>query len=247
MQAPEQNNNQQFQNFKNWRSAIAAVLMMGLGYLSNVVIQWINADKDVQIEEVRLEKDKVEKELEIVKQADAAKQAQEQAFDDITFIYDELAELVENTGAARAIIISVHNGGREIRVGGEKKFDILYEVKAGNNIQRIKSDFQNYVLDEGNIRLASRAIDSPTTAIHIPDVYKEPILDNDETLSTLRFLGIGSLTCKYIGGDAVTQQNMFFLYLNHEITNPEKELGNDFITNYASRSGRLIRQRINAY
>jgi len=156
-----------------------------------------------------------------------------------------LDALLENTGAVRAIVINVHNGGREIRVGGEKKFDILYEVKAGSNIKKIKDDFVNYPLDEGNIRLIQKAIEVQNVAIHVPDVTESELLSNYETQSTLGFLGINSLTCKYIGLDRVTKQNMFFLYLNHKEANPSQ--GNDYIVNYTSRAGRKIREKINAY
>lgn len=233
-------------NFLNWRSAVAYLLVAAIGAFGHYWIVKLETNKDIRIEEIQLEREEANRKLEEIRKSEEAKVSQESAFDNITFIYDELDELVEKTGADRAIIINVHNGGREIRVGGEKKFDILYEVKAKSKVKKIKRDFQNYPLDEGNIRLIQEAIEKQNQAIHIPNVYDSRILDNEETLSVLKFYNIESLTCKYIGVDKVTEKNMFFLYLNHTKGNPSIK-DNDFIAQYASRSGKLIREKIDAY
>lgn len=214
-------------HIKTWQGVIATVLIALIGWGAQYSYKKLDFEMD------RIKADQI------------IKDEQEEDFSNTVDILEELYDLIDETDADRALIINVHNGSGQIRVGSEKKFDILYEAKRGSKTKKIKEEYQNFPLDEGTIRIMNEAIQNNFGVVFIPDIDSCEFLKNESTLEILKYEGIHSLTCKYIGIDKITKTNMFFLYINHFEKNPH--LKNDFIAQHVNRAGRAIRPIINAY
>mgnify|MGYP000486464610 CR=1 FL=1 len=222
----EENINKGFR-IKTWQGVVATVLITLIGWGAQYSYKLLDF------------------ELEQMKTDQIIKNEQEEDFSNTVKVLEELYDLIDETDADRALIVNVHNGSGQIRVGSEKKFDILYEAKRGLKTKKIKKEYQNFPLDEGTIRIMNRAIQNQFGVVFIPDIDSCDFLQNQTTLEILKYEGIESLTCKYIGIDKITKTNMFFLYINHFEKNPQQH--NDFIQQHVNRAGRAIRTKINAY
>lgn len=214
-------------HIKTWQGVIATVLIALIGWGAQYSYKKLDFEMD------RMKTDQM------------IKDEQENDFSNTVDILEELYELIDETDADRALIVNVHNGSGQIRVGSEKKFDILYEAKRGVKTKKIKQEYQNFPLDEGTIRIMNKAIQNNFGVVFIPDVDSCDFLQSTTTLEILKYEGIESLTCKYIGIDKITKTNMFFLYINHFEKNPQ--FNNNFISQYVNSAGRSIRPKINAY